>query len=236
MRRTLAWGLLALAAAATGSTGCATSAAAPAARAKAGMVAVRADRAAERAGGTVDAAGPLPEVPSDRKVIRSADLRLAVDDFDEAGRAIVALAERSGGFVLSASEKSYQVKVPARAFDDALEALAALGEVEHRRIYGQDVTAEYLDLEARLRTAEKARAAYLELLSRAATVEEMLKVEQALAGVQERIETLLGRKKYLDEHLALSTLTVTLVEHHSPGPLKLLWDGASWLVTKLWWI
>lgn len=176
--------------------------------------------------------GPAQEL----KVIRSADFRVAVDDFDAAGAAVVRLAESSGGFVLSSSRERYSIKVPATGFDSALAAVAALGEVQHRGLSGTDVTAEYHDLEARLGSAEKARDGYLVLLEKASTVGEILQVERALNEVQERIESMKGRLEYLKRHVALATIDVWFVEHRTPGPLKLIWDGLVWLGSKLIWL
>ncbi len=173
---------------------------------------------------------------SGRMVIRNAGLSLAVDDIDAAGDAVVALAASSGGFVLSSSRTSYTIKVPSTGFEPVLEELTALGEVTRKSLSGEDVTSEYLDLEVRLKNAHAARDAYEALLKRATSVEEILKVEQALNATQERIELLEGRRKYLDENLALSTIRVSLRERKRPGPLKMLFDGTRWLVMKLIWL
>ncbi len=173
---------------------------------------------------------------ANRKIIRTAGMTLGVRDLDEAGNAIVALAESSGGFVLSSSRTHYAIKVPVRGFESALTALGELGEVNHKSLSGKDVTAEYVDLEVRLKNAREARDAYGALLRKATGVDEMLKVEQALRETQERIELLEGRRKFLDEHLALSQVNVNLKEKRTRGPLMLLWDGVTWLFGKLLWL
>lgn len=171
---------------------------------------------------------------SARKVIRSADLRLLVDDADEAGRAIRDLAESSGGFVLSSSRLRYQIKVPATGLDSVVDRIETLGEVDRRSFRGEDVTAEYVDLEVRLANAHAARRSYEALLGQAKTVAEVLEVEKALHEVQERIELLEGRRKFLDEHLALSDVDVSLREVEAPGPLQLVWKAIAWTADLLW--
>ncbi len=185
------------------------------------------------AGPDAEQAGAL-EPQADRKIIRSANVRLDVDDADDVGREIVRIANESGGFVLSSSRLRYEIKVPASGLDPALAAVEGLGEVTHRGLSGQDVTAEYVDLEVRLKNAHAARDAYEALLRKATTVEEMLKVEAALHEVQERIELLVGRRKYLDEHLALSDIDISLREVENPGPLRMAWNALSWLGGLLW--
>jgi len=184
-----------------------------------------------------DSAAPMPRaVRAQRRVIRSAKIGLTVDDLAGTGATIERIARDSGGFVLSTSETRYQIKVPATGLDAALETIAGLGEVTRRSLSGQDVTAEYVDLEVRLKNAHAARESYEALLRKAATVEEMLKVEKVLHEVQERIELLAGRRKFLDEHLALSDISISLRERQTRGPLQVLWDIIKWPIEKLWWL
>jgi hypothetical protein len=180
-------------------------------------------------------AGLLDAAPMERKVMRSADLRLNVDDLDGTGSEIVRLTHEAGGFVLSSSRTSYHVKVPAQGLDASLERFESLGDVTHRALHGEDVTAEYMDLEVRLKNAHAARDSYAELLKKAASVEEILKVEQALREVQERIERLEGRRKFLGEHLTLSDVRIHLRETRTPGPLQVVWNVVTWPFKKLWW-
>ena len=192
-------------------------------------------REAVRADG--DSGAPMPRAElSQRKIIRSANLALTVEDMDTTGGTIETIASSSGGFVLSSSRTRYQIKVPATGLDAALKDLEGLGEVTHRNLSGQDVTAEYVDLDVRLKNAHAARESYEALLRKAATVEEMLKVETALHEVQERIELLEGRRKFLDEHLALSDIDIHLREQRTRGPLQVIWDVVVWPIKKLWWL
>jgi hypothetical protein len=184
-----------------------------------------------------DAGAPQPEaIEATRKVIRSANLALTVEDIDATGARIETLANESGGFVLSASRGNYHIKVPASGLDAALAALEGLGTVTNRSLSGNDVTAEYVDLEVRIKNAHAARESYEALLRKAATVEEMLKIEQALHEVQERIELIEGRRKFLDEHLALSDIHINLREERTRGPLQVIWDVVVWPIKKLWWL
>ncbi len=184
-----------------------------------------------------DSGAPMPTAAqAERKIIRSADVGLIVEDLADAGRTIERIARDSGGFVLSASETRYQIKIPSTGLDAALETVATLGEVTRRSLSGKDVTSEYVDLEVRLKNAHAARESYEALLRKASTVEEMLKVEKALHEVQERIELLAGRRKFLDEHLALSDISISLRERQTRGPLQVLWNIITWPIEKLWWL
>ncbi len=163
----------------------------------------------------------LEAARAERKIIRNAELTVSVESPAQAARDAAAIARRFGGFVGSTetwgprendAEASVKVvlKVKADRFDDALSALRALGsKVGSESISTDDVTEEYLDLDARLRTEKKLETQYLTLLERAGTVDEMLKVQKHLAEVRGSIEKLEGRKRFLDGRIDLSTITVT---------------------------
>jgi hypothetical protein len=102
--------------------------------------------------------------------------------------------------------------VPETAFAQALSDVAKLGEVRSRSIDTQDVTEEYLDLNARLKNAEAQETAFLALMERAETIDEILQVRQVLSQTQTEIEQLKGRIGFLDEHTSFSTLTISLYE------------------------
>ncbi|MGH2399098.1 MAG: DUF4349 domain-containing protein, partial [bacterium] len=106
---------------------------------------------------------PGTTVPGFRRIIRAAHVNLTVDDFDGSVRRLVAIAEGAGGFVASSSyaqsgsapEGSFTLRVPASRFGAVLEDVERLGTVEVRRIGGQDVTEEFIDLQARVRNLER---------------------------------------------------------------------------------
>jgi hypothetical protein len=156
----------------------------------------------------------------DRKVIRNAEIALEVDDPAAAQQKIAALAEANGGFVVT-SEISQAgsasptvtvvMRVPAERFGPAVEALRAVGtRVAHEKITGQDVTEEFIDLEARVRTKQALEAQFLDIMKQAHTVQDALEVQRQLAEVRSEIEQLEGRRRYLENQSSLSTVTATL--------------------------
>ena len=78
------------------------------------------------------------------------------------------------------------------------------------KISGQDVSEEYLDLEARLRTKKALEAQFLEIMKQARKVQDALDVQSQLADVRTEIERLEGRRRFLENQAALSTITTTL--------------------------
>ena len=179
------------------------------------------------------AVGAPASVPAPRALIRTADLRLRVDDYDEARRAVAATARRMGAVVAGEAEQrlAYEVtntvtiRVAADRFDPLMEALASLGEVVERRVAVEDVSEQAVDLEARLRARRAVEARYEAILARAASVEDVLAVEARLAETREAIEVADGQLRGLRDRVALSTVMLTISEESPTG----LTDGPGFL-------
>lgn len=167
----------------------------------------------------------LPE----RRIIRNAELTIELDAPSEAQRKLSSIAESHGGFVVTSESSqqdaggegqpavSVEMRVPAPRFDAAVAEVRALGgRVRHERTTGRDVTEEYIDLEARLRAQRALEAQFLEIMKRAGKVSEALEVQGQLAGVRGEIERVEGRRRFLENQSALSTIKVTL---QTPQPL-----------------
>jgi hypothetical protein len=163
--------------------------------------------------------------PSDRMVIRTASLEVRTEKPREAGQAAAKLAEEVGGFVVSTdfmgvgdevTTARVTLRVPAAKFDEALTALRKLGTILHEAITGQDVTEEFVDKEAQLRSQRKLEERLLQLLGQAANVEETLKVEEQLARIRMEIERLEGRTRYLQDRVSFSTIEFTAQSPSQP--------------------
>jgi len=174
-----------------------------------------------------DVAGTLTamELASGQKIISDAQLEIQVESgkFQTAFDQALLIADRYGGYLVSsgsqasAEEGSMQsgtiaIRVPAISFSKALSDAAKLGEVKNRQIQTQDVTEEYVDLQARITNSQAHVQALLDLLARAKTVDEILQVQQVLTYAQQELEQLEGRLRYLDEHTSYSTLTMSIYE------------------------
>jgi hypothetical protein len=196
----------------------------------------RADRSAEPAA-AVAAPGAPAVAPSPaanalvaegtaRRVIRAAELSLDAVEPIVAQGMITQLAEARGGFVLSADTSRIRAedgaeqtvvtvvfRVPATAFDATLQTLRGLGSISTEKVTGQDVTEEYVDLEARLKAQHAVEAQYLVILKDAKTIPDILAVQQKLGEVRTDIERAEGRRRFLDSQTSLSTFTVHLAKH-----------------------
>jgi len=159
-----------------------------------------------------------------RRIVKKASLELSVDDLGTAQAAATRIAEREGGFVASTtrdavSEESrgtngtvtLTLRVPADHFTAALEAFRRLGKgggSEH--VATEDVSEEFIDLDARIHNQRELEAQFLEILKRAAKVEDALNVQRELANVRTDIERMQGRRRFLEHETALSTFTLVL--------------------------
>ena len=160
----------------------------------------------------------------DRKIIRDADLTLEVGAPAEAQRKITSIAETLGGFVVTSESKLRQVgdakqelevnlvvRVPATQFGAALDQIRSTGSrVIEEKITGQDVTEDFIDLEARAKTQKALELQFLEIMKQAHKVEDALEVQRQIAEVRTEIEKLEGRKRFLENRASLSTITVNL--------------------------
>jgi hypothetical protein len=106
--------------------------------------------------------------------------------------------------------------VPATRFDDTIDQLSKLGKVQNEHISGQDVSGQYVDLNARLVNAESQRNAMLALLAQAHNINDIITVQNQIGQITGEIEQLKGQIKYLDTNTAYSTVTVSMTEAGAP--------------------
>ncbi len=165
--------------------------------------------------------GPEPAAARNRRLIRRAEIGLRVRDYASARAEVDGLARRFGAYVGGENEgrsdteirNRLTLRVPAERFEPLLAALVGVGDgVEYRTITADDVTEQWVDLEARLRARRAVEARYQEILARANTVEEVLAVEARLGETREAIEAAEGRLRYLRDQVGLSTITLVLTQ------------------------
>ncbi len=159
-----------------------------------------------------------------RRVIRDATVGIVVGDVDEAVRQLQALVDGiPEAFVDSAdvrdddprSISTVVLRVPVERFDEARRLVRELGsEVVFEGVGGRDVTAEFTDLEARLRTAQATERQLLDILATARTVSDTLEVQRELLDVRSQIEVLQGQLNLLANQTDLATIRVQL--HPAP--------------------
>ncbi|HEV8549411.1 MAG TPA: DUF4349 domain-containing protein [Polyangiaceae bacterium] len=158
-----------------------------------------------------------------RRIVKKASLELVVKGLGDAQAKAERIVEREGGFVASTENAAVTddhqtegyltltVRVPAEHFTKALEALRALGKGDGvERVTTEDVSEEFIDLEARLKVQRELETQFLDILKHADKVPDALSVQRELATVRTEIERMQGRKRFLEHETALSTITLTL--------------------------
>jgi uncharacterized protein DUF4349 len=164
-------------------------------------------------GSTLPAVGP--------RVVKRAKLELEVprDEFQKAVGAATSIAGDHAGFVLTTEVSDAKggfgtvvVRVPATEFEVALDEIKELGEVESERVSGEDVSQEFVDLEARLRNFTAQEAVLLRLMDQAQTVGATIRVQRELTDVQLEVERIRGRLRWIQDQTDFSTITIDLRE------------------------
>ena len=163
--------------------------------------------------------GALPSIEEERMIVRTGDMSLVVDDVVDARDEIVLMTERFDGFVVSSrisgegEEKRgrISIRVPDDKFELALSELRNLAvRVKSESTNSQDVTEQYVDLQARLKNAEATENQYLTLLEKAEEVEDILRIYDSLSRVRYEIEHIKGQMQYLERTTSMSLISVHL--------------------------
>jgi hypothetical protein len=175
----------------------------------------------------------IPAAAAQRIVIKNADLAIVVADVEGRMKNIQTMAEQMGGFVVSSNlgqsytntnvkvpEAQIVVRVPAEKLDEAMNQIKKDAvEVQSENITGQDVTAEYVDLQSRLKNYEAAEAQLNDILKTATKTEDVVNIFNQLVYYREQIELVKGQIKYYDEAASLSAITVRIIAQETIQPV-----------------
>lgn len=186
--------------------------------------------------------------PVDRKIIYSAKLDLIVKDLDTATKAVDEKLGQHAGRVVRAEQRSdtgarrtatFTLEVPVDKFRGLVAALKELGVPERDAVDSQDVTEEFVDVQARLKNLRQQEDKLNELLKerrKEEKLEDVIRVGDRIGEVRQQIERVEGRMKYLETRAAFSTVTLTLreIKDYQPPSAPTFGDrvartfGGSW--------
>ncbi len=162
--------------------------------------------------------------PNAPMIARTAELAITTRDFEAARARIDEILKRQSGYVgqmnvssPSDSERKLTavLRVPADRLEAAIAELKKVGRVESESQAGEEVTSQYVDLQARLTNARNTEQRLTELLrTRTGKLEEVVAVEEKLSGVREEIERMEAEKKALTKRVDFGTLNLSLTEEH----------------------
>lgn len=167
-----------------------------------------------------DNALPVEEVR--KKIIRDGRMGIKTSDLEKSKTRVDTLVRNNGGYYSNESfnNSDYEsawnlnIRIPAAAFDGFIAALeAGEGEILYKEIGARDVTDQFIDLETRLANKREYLERYRELVKKAVSVKEILEIEEKIRLLEEEIESVTGRLKYLGDQVDFSTLNLTLTKH-----------------------
>lgn len=157
-----------------------------------------------------------------RMIIRSGTMSIEADNYNDTESKVKQIVNNLNGYVTNTTSQldaggkkkgTVTIRVSAAKFDELISQLSGIGKVMNQNISGKDVTEEFMDAEARLKTQRELEARLLKLLAeKTSTLSAIVEVEQKLAGVRENIEKTEGRMRYLKDQASYSTISVSIYE------------------------
>jgi len=163
----------------------------------------------------------VPATKVEKKIIRTANMSMEVEKYEEAKSSLSKLVEEHNAFVSKESENndSYsrsnntEIRIAPEKFDDFIVAVESLAmHVDHKTISAKDVTAQFVDMETRLASKRAVVDQYNKILKSAKNVQEILAVQNQLRRVVEEIESIEGQLKFLRYQVQFSTLVLNYYE------------------------
>ncbi len=175
----------------------------------------------------------------DKKIIKTATLKLEVKDFQHYNELVHQTVKKFGGYIAQEeqnlseekTETSISIKVPVDQFETMMNQLPGADvKILERKITTEDVTGEVVDVKSRLQTKMKMRLKYLDFLKQSKNMEEVLQVQNEINEIQEAIEAAAGRVEYLTHQSAMSTINLSFyqpINGYQPS------DGAPSFLTRV---
>ena len=155
--------------------------------------------------------------PVEQKIIKTGDIKFETNDLGETHNQMITAVKKHNAIIQNDTEgKEYGsvfrkiiVRVPSKNFDAFLADISkGVSYFDNKEISSQDVTEEYIDIDARLKAKKILEARYLELLKKANKVSEMLEIEAQLSAIREEIEAKEGQLRYMQSQVSMSTINI----------------------------
>ncbi|MBM7870743.1 hypothetical protein JOC70_002237 [Clostridium pascui] len=164
---------------------------------------------------------------SQRKLIQRGYLEIQTKEFQKSIAALNEKVKILGGYIENLTisgnrvetinnsqmrHANFSLRIPTKHFNSFMDGSSVIGNVVTTSISGEDVTSQYFDTEARLKSLKLQEERLLELLKKSGTLKDVLEIEKELATVRYEIENLTGTLKRLDNLIDYSTVDVNLQE------------------------
>jgi hypothetical protein len=159
---------------------------------------------------------PLSSNSIPRKLIKNARIEFEAENGETSRTNIEKYCKDFGGYFVSENHQTlpdrlmyyHEIRLPANHFDAFLKSMEGAGKNLQISVDAKDVTEEYIDVEARLKTKKELEQKYIALLKQAKNVSDVLAIEQQAGIVRAEIESMQGRMNYLKDQVAFSTISI----------------------------
>ena len=163
---------------------------------------------------------------TEKKLIKNGEVAFQVNNLAATKQKIETALKSSGGYISKENSYDYSnnptdeliVRVPSKDFDKFFaEVLNGVEKIDYKKIDIEDVTEQFVDIEARLKSKRQLETKYAELLTKASSMEDILKIQKEMESIREEIESAEGRLKYLSNQVGYSTLKITYYQNKASG-------------------
>ena len=169
--------------------------------------------------GTVD---PETMENAGRKIIYTAYAAMETETFDETSASVRQMVEEAGGYISSSSARGsrtdgtrsvdYTCKIPAGNYAGFIDGLSGAGNLYRLTESTDDVTLQYVDLNARLSSLQNQLDRLEELAAEASDIETLLTIETQIGEVQYELESYTAQMRTLENQISYSTVDLTIDE------------------------
>lgn len=180
----------------------------------------------------------------DLKIIKTATLRFPTDDLEKTRQRIRAAVTQHNGIIQNdRSGKGYNewyrdmvIRVPSQHFHSVLDSITTgVSYFDTNDVSQQDVSEEFVDLQARLKAKRQLEARYLELLRQAKNVSEVLEIERELSKIREEIEVREGRLQFLQNRVSYSTINLYFYKTSVESGVTVSYGSKMWNAIQSGW-
>lgn len=157
-------------------------------------------------------------------IVQTASITILATNYDQASGAIQRVTSQHGGYIQDmtadtrtgmARSVSATLRVPDKQLEAFLADLQKLGHVEQETRNNQEITDQYIDLTARLRTARATERRVIDLLgNRTGKLSDVLDAERELARIRGEIESMEGQRVNMQHQVSYATVQVQLNEEY----------------------
>ena len=158
---------------------------------------------------------------SPQKIIKTADISFEVKNYKDTRTAVMSLTKNLGGYIGNENqinnnyqiENSMTIRVKSENFDKLVDGILAQAvKIDNKTINAEDVTSEFVDAEARLKSKKEAEEQFAQILKKANSINDILAVQEQLRAIREEIESYQGKLKYLNDKVNYCTINIKFYE------------------------